>query len=152
MKFSTADLTILRIRCQKCGQHSEKLVILLVRKDAMPCSNCGSRINLATPTNKLLISETAASCARVGEALMKATKLLAVIAFSASVAYAVPVRAQTLKKEPDPKQLSCGEKVLVENNTCPAGQILEVTGSCLDTRPAIDTVLRGIQYHCIKWK
>jgi len=72
MKFSTADLTILRIRCQKCGQHSEKLVVLLTGKDAMPCSNCGGRINLATPTNKLLISETAASCARVGEALMNA--------------------------------------------------------------------------------
>ena len=70
MKFSTADLTILRIRCQKCGQHSEKLVVLLAGKDAMPCSHC--RINLATPTNKLLISETAASCARVGEALIKA--------------------------------------------------------------------------------
>ena len=152
MKFSTADLTILRIRCQKCGQHSEKLVILLVGKDTMPCSNCGGRISLATPTNKLLISETAASCARVGEVLMKATKLLVVIAFGASVAYTVPLRAQTLKKEPDPKQLSCGEKVLVENNTCPAGQILEVTGSCLGTKATIDTAARGIQYHCIDWK
>ena len=72
MKFSTADLTILRIRCQKCGQHLEKLVILLVGKDAIPCSHCGGRINLATPTNKLLISETAASCGRIGETLMKA--------------------------------------------------------------------------------
>jgi hypothetical protein len=72
MKFSTADQTILRIRCQKCGQHSEKLVVLLAGKDAMPCSSCGGRINLATPTNKILISETAASCARVGEALIKA--------------------------------------------------------------------------------
>jgi hypothetical protein len=80
------------------------------------------------------------------------TKLLVVTAFGASVAYGVPVGAQTLKKEPDPKQLSCGQKVLVENNTCPAGQILEVTGSCLDTTPAIDTVPRGIQYKCIKWK
>ena len=32
MKFSTADLTILRIRCQKCGQHTEKLVLLLTEK------------------------------------------------------------------------------------------------------------------------
>ena len=71
MKFSTADMTILRIRCQKCGQHSEKLVVLLVGRDAIPCSHCGGRINLATPTNKLLISETAASCARLGEALLK---------------------------------------------------------------------------------
>ena len=71
MKFSTADMTILRIRCPKCGQHSEKLVVLLVGRDAIPCSNCGGRINLATPTNKLLISETAENCERVGEALMK---------------------------------------------------------------------------------
>jgi predicted RNA-binding Zn-ribbon protein involved in translation (DUF1610 family) len=71
MKFSTADVTILRIRCQKCRQHSEKLVILLVGKDAMPCSSCGGRINLATPTNKLLISETAASCARLGAAMIE---------------------------------------------------------------------------------
>ena len=83
---------------------------------------------------------------------MKASKLLAVVAFGVSVAYAVSVRAQTLKKEPDPKQISCGEKVLVENNTCPAGQILEVTGSCLDAKLPIDKMPRGIQYHCISWK
>jgi hypothetical protein len=82
--------------------------------------------------------------------MIRLTRLFVVVAFGGSVAYVVPVRAQTLKNEPDPKQLSCGQKVLVENNTCPAGQILEVTGSCLDTKPAIDTVQRG--YHCIKWK
>ena len=75
MKFSTADLTLLRIRCQSCGQHSEKLVVLLIGKEAIPCSSCGGRINLTTPTNKLLISETAASCARVGESLVKAQLL-----------------------------------------------------------------------------
>ena len=84
--------------------------------------------------------------------MIRLTKLLVVIAFSGSVAYIEPVRALTLKNEPDPKQLSCGQKVLVENNTCPAGQVLEVTGSCLDTKPAIDMVQRGIQYHCMKWK
>ena len=70
MKFSTADLTILRIRCSKCAQHTEKIVTLLVRKDAIICANCGARISLSTPTNKILISETAASCAGVGEKLM----------------------------------------------------------------------------------
>ena len=80
------------------------------------------------------------------------TKLLVVIAFSASVGYVVPVKAQILKKEPDGTQLACGQKVLVENNTCPTGQILEVTGSCLDTKPAIDKWPRGLQYNCIKWK
>jgi transcription elongation factor Elf1 len=75
MKFSTADLTILRIRCPKCTQHTEKMVTVLVRKDAIPCGNCGARISLSTPINKLLISETAASCARVGDALMKGLSL-----------------------------------------------------------------------------
>ena len=84
--------------------------------------------------------------------VIRLTKLLVVIVFGASVAYAVPVRAQTLRTEPDPKQLSCGEKVLVENNTCPAGQILEITGSCLYAKTAVDTLPRGIQYNCIKWK
>jgi hypothetical protein len=83
--------------------------------------------------------------------MIRLTKLLVVIAFG-SAAYVAPVRAQTFKSEPDPKQLSCGQKVLVENNTCPAGQILEVTGSCLGTKTAIDPASRGIQYKCIKWK
>jgi hypothetical protein len=80
----------------------------------------------------------------------RSTKLLIVIAVG--VAYVVPAGAQTLKKEPDTNQLSCGQKVLVENNTCPADQILEVTGSCLNAIPSIDVVQmpRGRQYHCIK--
>jgi len=80
------------------------------------------------------------------------TKLLIAIAACAGVAYGVPVGAQTLKKEPNANQLSCGQKVLVENNTCPADQILQVTGSCLSTTPTIDVVRtpRGTQYNCIK--
>jgi len=79
-------------------------------------------------------------------------KLLIGIAVGLGVAYVVPVEAQTLKKEPDANQLSCGQKVLVEGNTCPAGQILEVTGSCLSATSANDTARmpRGLQYHCIK--
>lgn len=76
MKFSTADLTILRIRCPKCGQHTEKLVTLLVRKPAIPCVNCGARISLSTPTNKILIAETAANCLEVGQALLKGLSLV----------------------------------------------------------------------------
>lgn len=78
------------------------------------------------------------------------TMLLVAITFGGSVVYAVPISAQTLKKEPDARQLSCGQKVLVENGTCPAGQVLEVTGSCLDAKPSIDKVPRGLQYNCIK--
>jgi len=82
------------------------------------------------------------------------TKLLIVIAVGISIAYVVPVGAQILKKEPDANQLACGQKVLVENNTCPADQILEVTGSCLNTIPTIDVMRnpRGTQYNCIKRK
>ena len=67
-------------------------------------------------------------------------KLFIVVAACATVAYGVPAWAQTLKKEPDANQLSCGQKVLVENNTCPADQILQITGSCLATTPRIDVV------------
>jgi len=75
MKFSTSDWTMLRIRCHKCGQHTEKVVTVLVRKDAVPCGNCGARISLSTPTNKILIAETAASCDRIGEVLVKGLAL-----------------------------------------------------------------------------
>jgi hypothetical protein len=81
-------------------------------------------------------------------------KLLIVIAVGVGVAYVVPVGAQILKKEPDANQLPCGQKVLVENNTCPADQILEVTASCLNATPTVDIVRtqRGTQYNCIKRK
>jgi len=67
---------------------------------------------------------------------------------------AVPAAAQVLKKEPGTDQLSCGQKVLVENNTCPPDQILQVTGSCLKAAPTIDMLQtpRGTQYNCIKRK
>jgi hypothetical protein len=83
---------------------------------------------------------------------MKSLPAKLLIVMAAGVAYVVPLEAQTLKKEPDANQLPCGKKVLVENNTCPADQILEVTGSCLNTTPTIETVRtpRGTQYNCIK--
>ena len=59
----------------KCKQHTEKIVTVLVRKDAISCGNCGARISLSTPTNKILIAETATSCDRIGEALIKGLAL-----------------------------------------------------------------------------
>jgi len=82
-------------------------------------------------------------------------KVLIVIAVAVGVAYVLPVGAQIFKKEPDANQLSCGQKVLVENNTCPADQILEVAGSsCLNATSTVDIVRtpRGTQYNCIKRK
>jgi ribosomal protein S27E len=71
MPFSAADLTLLRIRCPGCGQHSEKLVTVLVKKDAIACAICSTTIDLTTPHNTLLIKETAESCVRIGAALTK---------------------------------------------------------------------------------
>ena len=92
----------------------------------------------------------------------RSAKLLIAIVACTGVAFSVPAEAQTLKsvpaeaqtlkKEPDANQLSCGQKVLVENNTCPADQILQITGSCLNAAPTVDIVRtqRGTQYNCIK--
>jgi len=79
-------------------------------------------------------------------------KLLVVIAAWGGCACGMPAGAQTFKTEPGADQLACGQKALVENNTCPADQILEVTGSCLKTAPAIDVAQtpRGRQYNCVK--
>ena len=71
MPFSTADWTILRIRCSGCRQYTERLVTLLVRKDFMTCGMCGAPIDLRTPVNAVLINETAEACARIGIALTK---------------------------------------------------------------------------------
>ncbi len=71
MAFSAADLTLLRIRCAACGQHTEKLVTVLAKRDSIPCGVCGMLIDLKTPHNALLIKETAESCARIGVALTK---------------------------------------------------------------------------------
>jgi hypothetical protein len=87
-----------------------------------------------------------------GMMTFRIVKLVVAIGIGTGAAYVVPVAAQTLTKEPDAKQLSCGQKVLVENQTCSPGQVLEVTGSCLDTIPAIAAVPRGLQYNCIKRK
>jgi hypothetical protein len=81
-------------------------------------------------------------------------RLSIVIAVWGGCACGAPAAAQTLKTEPDSSQLACGQKVLVENNTCPPDQILQVTGSCLKTIPAIDVVQtpKGTQYNCVRRK
>jgi hypothetical protein len=92
----------------------------------------------------------------------RAAKRFVVIAICGACACGVPAGAQILKKEPDQilkkepdaDQLACGQKVLVENNTCPADQILEITGSCIKTTAPVDLVRapKGMQYNCIKRK
>ena len=68
------------------------------------------------------------------------------------VGFAVPAAAQATNKKLDLSQLSCGQKVLVDDRSCRAGEILQVTGSCLHTVPADGTRARGLQYNCIKRK
>ena len=70
MGFSTADLTLLRIRCDACKQYTERLVTLLLRRSSMTCAVCKAPIDLTTPHNVLLIKETAQSCERIGAALI----------------------------------------------------------------------------------
>ena len=70
MGFSTADLTLLRIRCNACKQYTERLVTLLLRRTSMTCAVCKATIDLTTPHNVLLINETAQSCKRIGAALI----------------------------------------------------------------------------------
>jgi len=77
-------------------------------------------------------------------------RLLASIAFSAALV--APAMAQATKKKFDLSQLACGQKMLIDDQSCQAGQILEVTGSCLATVPADGTRARGIQYNCMKRK
>jgi hypothetical protein len=71
MRFSTSDLTLLRIRCAGCKQYTERLVTLLVRKNSMTCAVCSAPIDLTTPHNVLLIKQTAQSCERIGAALIE---------------------------------------------------------------------------------
>ena len=55
--------------------------------------------------------------------------LLIAVAFSVSLsAMASPAGAEVLKKEPPMGQLSEGQTVLVDDGSCPPGQIKEVIG------------------------
>ena len=65
----------------------------------------------------------------------------------ARVAYTVPVRAQTLKKEPDANQLSCGQKVLVETTRVRRIKFCKLPAA-VSTTPTVDMVRtpRGTQY------
>jgi hypothetical protein len=59
-----------------------------------------------------------------------ASRLLALIVGGTVVLGASGVSAQTLKSEPGPGTLPCGETVLVDDGTCGKGKIKQVTGGC----------------------
>jgi hypothetical protein len=77
---------------------------------------------------------------------------LSLIAIFSSLALVVSAMAQTPKKKLDPSQLACGQKVLVEDQTCPTGQVLEIAGSCFDVTLEAGVRGKGIQYNCVKRK
>jgi Family of unknown function (DUF6719) len=55
-------------------------------------------------------------------------KLSAVLAIAVMVGLAVSARAEILKREPAMGSLKPGQTVLVDDGTCPKGQVKEVTG------------------------
>ena len=59
-----------------------------------------------------------------------ASRATLIIAISAMAIYSGAADAQVLKKEPPRGELRCGSKVLVDDGTCPQGQIKEITGGC----------------------
>lgn len=71
MSLSSAEATSLFIRCDSCGQRTDKAVAWLVSKNDMPCGACGVSIDLKRPDNRLFIEETAKHCARMDAALGK---------------------------------------------------------------------------------
>lgn len=65
-----------------------------------------------------------------------------VLGAAALLAVATPVAAQQLQvfREQDITELRLGQKILVDDGSCPNGQIKEVTGSTLSASGVVATV------------
>ena len=61
--------------------------------------------------------------------------------------HVVTAVAQT--KMPDVMKIPCGQKIVVQDYSCPKGLILEITGSCPDNTTHLG---KSVQYTCIKAK
>ena len=59
---------------------------------------------------------------------MRNTLLLTLIVVAAAMA---PATAQTFSREQDIGAMRLGQKVLVDDGTCPAGQVKEISGARL---------------------
>lgn len=77
---------------------------------------------------------------------------LLLVVIVGSAAFAAPAASQAAKKKLDPSLLTCGQKVIVDDQSCRAGEVLEVTGSCLNAEPADGMRAKGLQYNCTKRK
>jgi hypothetical protein len=68
-------------------------------------------------------------------AVLRATCLSALLA----ITLAAPARAQSIAREEDMGELRLGQRVLVDDGTCPAGQIKEVRGAKMTERGVVRT-------------
>jgi hypothetical protein len=61
------------------------------------------------------------------------------IAVLASAALSVPASAEQVAREQDIADLRLGQRILVDDGSCPAGQIKEVMGSQMTTNGVVRT-------------
>ncbi len=54
--------------------------------------------------------------------------LIVLVVAAASIALAATAHAEVLKREPAMGKLKLGQRVLVDDGRCPAGQVMEVIG------------------------
>jgi hypothetical protein len=66
-------------------------------------------------------------------------RLFPSIAAFALLAFTSPALAQTVMRETDITDLRLGQRVLVDDGSCPAGQIKEVQGSQMTTTGTVRT-------------
>jgi hypothetical protein len=60
---------------------------------------------------------------------MRALPTIALVGALAQLAFAAPALAEQVMREQDIVDLRLGQRVLVDDGSCPAGQIKEVSGS-----------------------
>ncbi|WP_407146558.1 DUF6719 family protein [Bradyrhizobium sp. ORS 86] len=70
---------------------------------------------------------------------MRHIGLGAMVAVIVLVAMAVPASAQTVSREQDIADLRVGQRVLVDDGSCPSGQIKQVTGAQLKETGVVRT-------------
>ena len=71
--------------------------------------------------------------------MMKAAKTLALPASLVLWLLATPAIAEQVSREQDIPDLRLGQRVLVDDGSCPAGQIKEVSGSQMTTSGVLRT-------------
>lgn len=70
---------------------------------------------------------------------MRALRAVALLGALAQLALAAPALAEQVMREQDIVDLRLGQRVLVDDGSCPAGQIKEVSGSQMTTSGVLRT-------------